>query len=441
MLLEKHGANPNTIIPNLHIAPIHYAVGFDNIEFAEKVTALFVRKGGDPNLLSEGDRLTPLHIACIWDRSHIVHLLLQNGGNLDVKCQENQTPIMYAVHEGNFRTIETIQEFVFERKIEKKKNELILKSRGQDSSTSSKHSEESYSTPIRNNHLKNALQNLEEKKFTPNRINYNFDATSPYYINITHRRHKSSREKSRALFDDEGLDTENVNENHSTANHPNLFDLTEKNLKNFSSKMTDVIVVDRLAIHKRKSYIKDWREKIQEIRKSDKKLDIGYINYLNECNDVTLMTSDDSEKDEKSSSDSFITAKSDLDRSKHAIKLLPEPKIIEHLEEDYIHSDGETGIVLYEKKIISKSRMDLRDIETEDNDDEAQSSISTKVTIPPLDYDTDNLRAELTNLTGANPGPITQGTKRLYLKQLVKLQRRPMIVKDNRVQACKFNIF
>lgn len=33
------------------------------------------------------------------------------------------------------------------------------------------------------------MKNYEEPS-TPNRLYYNYDVTSPYYINITHRRHK-----------------------------------------------------------------------------------------------------------------------------------------------------------------------------------------------------------------------------------------------------------
>lgn len=416
LLLEKHGADPNTIIPNLQIAPIHYAVGIENVEFAEKVATLFIRKGGNPNLPSEGDQLTPLHIACIWGRSHIVHLLLQNGGDLDIKCNEKQTSIMYAMHENNFEVIQTIQKFVFEQKMDQKKKDLILNSR----SSFANRADNSFCTPIKNNHLKNALQTLEEKKFTPNRINYNFDATSPYYINITHRRHKSSRETSRASED--VTESETTNKNQTPEHQPNLFDLTERNLQQFSRQMAEVIVVDRLAIHKRRSYIKDWRERVRNIRKSDTNLDVDYINYLNRCNNVTLLknsspdvSSDSSDKEGKSSSESFITANSSLDRCKHAINALPEPNIIEHVEEDYIHSDCETGIILNEKKIIRKSR------ETYDDNDRTETSFSTKETLPPLDYDTDVLRAELTNLTGGFPGPITTGMKLMRQNSLEKL--------------------
>lgn len=446
VLLEKHGADPNTFIPKLQIAPFHYAVGFDNLEFAEKITALFLKKKANPNLISDGDGLTPLMIACIWGRSEIVKMLLEHGGDLDLKCKEGQTAITYAIQENNYQVVETIQKFVFEQKIDKKKKELILKSRSQELDCSTSKQEVSFSTPIRNNHLKNAIQSIDEKKFTPNRINYNFDATSPFYINITHRRHKTSRENSQ-LFDE--TDSQVEEDKDLTQVQKNLFELTERNLANFSKQMSKVIVIDRLAIHKRRSYIKAWREKIQQIRNADKRLDIDYINYLNSCNDVTLMNedvptielSDESEMEEKhSSGDSFITAKSDLQRFNNAIKNIPD--YIEHVQEDYIHSDKENGMLLLEKKIISKSRGNLQAIDETDHDEtKSCSSLSTKVTLPPLDYDTDALRRELTDLKGTNPGPITKHTKHLYLKQLVKLQKRSDLGLDSKkvFQKCKLH--
>lgn len=315
MLLEKHGANPNVIIPKLNIAPIHYAVGFDKLEFAEKVTALFLKKRGDPNLFSEGDRLTPLHIACIWGRPSIVQLLLEHGGNLDVKCKDGQTPIQYAIQENYFGVIEVIQKFVFEKKIDDKKRKLIIKSLNpktpERSDFASRLLDESPLTPIRNNHLKNAIQSIDEKKFTPNRINYNFDVTSPYYVNITHRRHKRSEDNSKALEDDSK--DRDQSSDQSECEQKNLFELTEKNLQQFSQQMSKVIVIDRLAIHKRRSYINAWREKIQQVRRTNLMLDVSYVNYLNSCNDVTLLeeksSKDSSNKSLKASSDdSFITA-------------------------------------------------------------------------------------------------------------------------------------
>jgi ankyrin repeat and LEM domain-containing protein 1 len=422
----------------MQIAPIHFVTGFDNLEFAEKVCCLFLKKKANPNLMSEGDGLTPLMIGCIWGREKIVKLLLEYGGDLDLKCHENQTAITYAIQENNYSVIEVIQTFVFEQKIDKKKKDLILKSKILEQNTSVSKREEEFSTPIRNNHLKNAIQSIDEKKYTPNRINWNFDATSPFYVNITHRRHKTSRENSRALESGSSIDYEEELPDVKK----NLFELTQKNLADFSKQMSQVIIIDRLAIHKRRSYIKNWQEKIQQIRMADKNLDIDYINYLNSCNDVTLMNdfptievSDESQRDDKrSSTESFITAESDLQRSDNAMKIAPDPSnYFERVEEDYIHSDDESGIVLVEKKIISKSRVDLQAIEETDLDDtKSRSSLSTKVTLPPLDYDTDALRNELANLNGFQPGPITKNTKKLYLKQLVKLKKRPEVEKDLR---------
>lgn len=65
-LLGRHKANPNTIIPKLNIAPIHYAVGFEDEEFAEKITAILLENYADANLSELSDGLTPLMIASIW---------------------------------------------------------------------------------------------------------------------------------------------------------------------------------------------------------------------------------------------------------------------------------------------------------------------------------------------------------------------------------------
>lgn len=136
--------------------------------------------------------------------------------------------------------IEVIKKFQFEKKLEKRRKELcpmrlaLLNSQKLSDSPARVH------TPTK----VQALRDLEENKFTPNRINYNFDATSPYFVNITHR--KFSRSKSaNSTVDADETPTENLN----------LFDLTEKNLHEFSKTSQTVIVQDELAISKRRSYI------------------------------------------------------------------------------------------------------------------------------------------------------------------------------------------
>lgn len=54
--------------------------------------------------------------------------------------------------------------------------------------------------------------------------------------------------------------------------------------------------------------------------------------------------------------------------------------------------------------------------------DSTMTSQSTNLTIP-LDYETDELRKELTAF-GEPPGPITKTTKKLYIKKLIKYKRK-----------------
>jgi len=300
-----------------------------------------------------------------------------------------------------------IQKFVFEQKIEKKKKELLVVA--QPKLTNDYQSSPLKLTPLKN-HLINSVQNLEEKKFTPNRINYNYDVASPYFINITHRSKASKSKENSRVSDKEqdeaaGVTLPDGDDAEEELCNPNLFDLTEKNLREFSKNMSKVLIVDRLAIRKRNSYISQWKEKIKQIRKNNNELDIKYINYLNTCNDVTLLDeikgSQETSDDDKSSNETFVTAKSDLKVNPPQ----PAPQDCEFIEEDYIHSDD--GVVFYEKRIISKSRHNLQSIDETDNDDAvSQSSVSTKLTLPRVeDYDTDTLRKELDRF-GLKPGEL-----------------------------------
>lgn len=253
------------------------------------------------------------------------------------------------------------------------------------------------------------LQNLEEKQFTPNRINYNFDVTSPYYINITHRKHStSSKAKKKLIIDDVVEETED-NEDDEADIKPNLFELTERNLKEFSKHMNNPIVVNRFAITKRKSYIKKWQDNIRHMRKSDLKLDMEYIEYLNKCNDAANFKTSDEEVE--SEDESFFTATNDLKKT--------EEEKDKFIEESYVHSDLDGGVMLYEKKIVCKQEEPDRD-----------TSYLTELSLPPTDYDTDALRRELAENCGVTP-VINKSTKKLYLKKLVKLRNMPEISTRN----------
>lgn len=49
-LLLSKDADPNVLIPTHGVTPFHLVIGNDSVEFAEEVTKLFLRHGGDPNV-------------------------------------------------------------------------------------------------------------------------------------------------------------------------------------------------------------------------------------------------------------------------------------------------------------------------------------------------------------------------------------------------------
>ncbi|XP_029037436.2 uncharacterized protein LOC114873355 isoform X3 [Osmia bicornis bicornis] len=94
LLLNKE-ANPNTLIPMYGVTPFHLVIGNDSEAFAEEVTKLFLRHGGNPNVRSV-DGLTPVHVAAAWGRVTVLELLLANGGDPLCLDEEGRSPFHYA---------------------------------------------------------------------------------------------------------------------------------------------------------------------------------------------------------------------------------------------------------------------------------------------------------------------------------------------------------
>jgi hypothetical protein len=348
---------------------------------------------------------------------------------------------LYAIHENHYEVIDVIKKFIFEQKIEKKKQELMTV----------EHCFDSPGKPLKNpikHNVVHALQKLEDKKFTPNRINYNFDVTSPYYINITHRRFKSS--KSSRSNDTCTMNSDLAPEKPEKYKK-NLFELTEKNLYQFSKEISQTIIENPSTMEKRRSYIAHWRNKIQQIRDNENKIDINYLNYLNSCNNVTQIEDYPEEEvesiesnlgDDHDDEESFVTAECEIQQEKFKImqenlekfhiksELSNKDSFMVQLTEEYIHSDQENGIVFLEKKILNEKQEKLEKITEEDA--KSESSLGTRLTMPPLDYDTDVLRTELKSF-GEAPGPITKSTKKLYLRQLVKYKKDPERMNQQRM--------
>lgn len=123
-----------------------------------------------------------------------------------------------------------------------------------------------------------------------------------------------------------------------------------------------------------------------------------------------------------------------------------EDAVVYQVAEKFHHLDVLRGLELYELKLRPDIRMAERPAATpvaenaNDNDDDDNAAndetiVSTEFTVP-LDYDTDALRAELTQF-GAAPGPINVTTKRLYMKRLLRFKRDPQLVLNRAKMAKK----
>ncbi|XP_066249378.1 ankyrin repeat and LEM domain-containing protein 1-like [Euwallacea similis] len=98
-LLTEKGADPNLVLPKKGISPFHLVIGCDSYEFARDVINVILQNGGNPNVRSD-DGLTPIHIAAAWGRSEFLELLLKNGGDPEVGDVTRKTPFHYAAEEG-----------------------------------------------------------------------------------------------------------------------------------------------------------------------------------------------------------------------------------------------------------------------------------------------------------------------------------------------------
>lgn len=231
-----------------------------------------------------------------------------------------------------------------------------------------------------------------------------------------------------------------------TPDRQNIFSLTRENL----SKLSQNISPEKST----KTIIESWREKVQKSR-NRKSIIAAYENvdsllsaYMsNELLDFTNTDLNDNSEEEAqdlnvaisrtafckmmdsirsahSIEDSFVTAneKNEEDNNHDTLdgSFLRAPgkdQCIVQISEAYVHTDTEEGLIFYERRLISNPPSK-----------ELQNNIlnetqSTNLDIP-LDYDTDALRAELTQF-GEAVGPITKSTKKLYLKRLIKYKKNP----------------
>lgn len=113
-------------------------------------------------------------------------------------------------------------------------------------------------------------------------------------------------------------------------------------------------------------------------------------------------------------------------RESNFIKSPSKDEIVLQMTERYVHTDDEKNIVFYEKKLLPVDALEHVDQESDKRTTTSAASTAFKLN---TDYDTDQLRQELTQF-GDIPGPITKSTKKLYLKRLVKYRRDPKIAEQ-----------
>lgn len=104
--------------------------------------------------------------------------------------------MLYAIEECHFEVVKLFRQHIFRKKCEQKgqKEQDSGAKRSLRETSLLKAQEESLQqrTPPSKKSLRQEHEtaNSETLGGTPNRLYYNYDVTSPYYINITHRRHR-----------------------------------------------------------------------------------------------------------------------------------------------------------------------------------------------------------------------------------------------------------
>lgn len=338
-LLSKSHANPFLIIENRGIAVIHYTAGMENVRFAEQVMAelllnnVVVDDGTESTIIADGERNinvltdddeTPLHVAAFWGRSNICKMLIGHGADIHLRDGDNLTPIDCFIAEGHMELANIFKVSIFERELAQKAKSSSLS-------------------------LLMPPAIVSKNSFlTPNRINYNFDKSSPYYINITHRRKqiniprtddmptKKTKESHTPLHSSDDDDDDDVADQDQRTN---LFKLTQDNLKqlqSFNGSVGDISLVEK------------WRSKVNRRQRSTSILPSN-LDDLDETiagiveqktavcqlDDAAFFSDDDF---------SFVTANDDFYQ----------------MAEVYVHTDNEKGIQLFEQKILPAVPMPRR---------------------------------------------------------------------------------
>lgn len=417
-MLDRNVINAGIVPCERGLAPLHYVCGMPNEALALRILERFLASDQiDVNVRCDGN-MTALHIAAIYGRTELVRLLLEHGARPDIEDDEHKLAVHYAIEECHFEVLQLMRDHIYREKQQLK---------------------------------------LQQKSLTPKAmLKYNHDVTSPYYINITHR-----RGKPQPRFPDDSEPEPQLEHEQSV----NLFALTRDHLAELTHNQ-DVATCGR------RTLIESWRDKVERSRARKSLLqeqqvemlveqamaqeDFSYEQHVQQS--LRQTAQDPAEKSSVPAGraafgqlveqvaqacvleQSFYTAPEEeeeqreqlkqetRDQQKQRQKQPQDKSYYLQMTEAYVHTDDENGLVFYETKLLQngepKKQLTKRmpnHLEVPPASLQLDSSASTNFTVP-LDYETDALRAELTQL-GAPVGPITRTTKRLYIKQLIKYKR------------------
>uniref|UniRef100_A0AAR5QFQ0 LEM domain-containing protein n=2 Tax=Dendroctonus ponderosae TaxID=77166 RepID=A0AAR5QFQ0_DENPD len=454
-LLTEKKADPNLILPSKGICSLHLAVGCHSEDFALGIVSLMLQNGGNPNVKSDDDGLTPVHVATIWERTKILDLLLRNGGDPEMPDMDGKTAFKYAVENTSIECLSLLTDYL------PNKSELI-------------HRDESdrYSLALEKILVSNGVQigeYMEEPANTSiiqlaDRLP-SLPQTNPteYILNWV--------SEQKQLASDSSSNSDLIESIARSLGSDSTFECSDNSLMESDcdeSKRYDARFINFRKVY-RKKRSKSSRcqtaktPKGQPNRNSASPTDLDDSHYTDaysisqlkeysgESGVVTIQSLLDSNQSRKLNNSKERTAvqekNSDYFTCSHNSIISLEKNIFEitddlsdirldviasdpkqsdtgasetsfvSVSEVYKYVDMDEDVVLYEKRLMKAP--------SEFTKSASSNVSSTLSSLPPnFDYDAKMLKKELIVL-GYEPGPITSTTKRVYLKKLHHMRKNP----------------
>ena len=96
-----------------HTSPLSFAIEEDKMEMVEIMLENGIHP--DESRPSDGRYLTALQVACDYGRADIVRLLVEKGANVEIKDDENKTPVIHAIESNSLDVVQYLLDFGCDR--------------------------------------------------------------------------------------------------------------------------------------------------------------------------------------------------------------------------------------------------------------------------------------------------------------------------------------